>query len=127
MLSVLPFMMFILFLMLKHKKFEHFIPALTFFRMLVISEVARNAFIGIVEVYGTTSSKSNILAVTSAVALAGTVVSLIVCAATYKRSRNNIRLKEDPDEVLKDASDDIVEESPEKAAGENPDETKEES
>ena len=84
-LFVIPLAMFVFFVILKKisrksAKWEAFLPAITAFRLLAASEIARNAFIGIVNVYGTTSSKVMILYVISAALLFATVVCAVACA-----------------------------------------------
>lgn len=79
-LFVLPLAMFVFFSVIKNRADETFLPAVTALRLLVISETARNAFIGIVKVYGTSSSKASILSVCSLILLAAAVVLTVVCA-----------------------------------------------
>ncbi|MBP5765535.1 MAG: hypothetical protein J6X47_00955 [Clostridia bacterium] len=78
-LFLIPLVMFVFFVFLKWRsrksdRWEAFLPAITTFRLLAASEIARNAFIGIVTVYGTASSKTIILYVLSAVLLFVTAV-----------------------------------------------------
>ncbi len=84
-LFVIPLAMFVLFAVLKKRslksrKWEEFLPAITMLRLLAASEIARNAFIGIVTVYGTASSKVMILYVISAILLFATVALTVACA-----------------------------------------------
>ena len=81
-LFLLPLSMFLLFLFMKPERSEHYLPAITCLRLLVAAGIARNAFIGITEVYGTTSSKITNMTVISAALAFATVVATIVCVIT---------------------------------------------
>ncbi|MBR5060143.1 MAG: hypothetical protein IKX06_05155 [Clostridia bacterium] len=89
-LFVLPLSMFVLFSVIKNKAQEDFLPAITALRLLVISEAARNAFIGMIRVFGTSTSRSVILYVCSLVLLAVTLSLTVFCAvrrgASHRKS-----------------------------------------
>ncbi|MBP1587935.1 MAG: hypothetical protein ILO53_06005 [Clostridia bacterium] len=93
-LFLLPLAMFVLFAVIGKKADETFLPAITALRLLVISEMVRNAFIGIVKVYGTASSKAMIPAVISAVLLAATVALTVVCAIRKVRQSRKVKEQE---------------------------------
>lgn len=86
-LWTVPLVMLIVFLALGKINFEPYIQSLTFLRLFAASEIARNAFVGIVEVYGTTSSKAVILLIISIALAASTVVSVIFCAIKRRRTQ----------------------------------------
>ena len=59
-LFLIPLFMFFFCLVLKKLNPEEFWPSITCIRMLAACEIAGNAFVGIVRVYGTVSSKAAI-------------------------------------------------------------------
>ena len=86
-LFVVPLIMAGLFIVLKRTNPEPFLPALTLLRLLAASEIARNAFIGIVEVYGTRTSKDLVLGVVSAFLAAGTVIAAVICGSKVRKKK----------------------------------------
>ncbi len=80
-LSLIPFGMFCLFLIMKKVKynFEPYLLAITFIRLMAASEMARNAFIGIVRVYGTVSSAMYYLYFPAVFFGVAAIISLIIC------------------------------------------------
>ena len=86
-LALIPFVMFLFLLLLKNRNFVPFIEAITFMRLFAAAEIARNAFIGIVRVYGTATVTMYVLYAVSAFFLAATLISFAVCLIRYLRNR----------------------------------------
>lgn len=84
-LFALPLAMLLFCIVLRKKDLGRFLPAFTVFRMFIATGIARNAFIGIVFVYGTASSKSLILAYISGVLLVLSVVLFIISLLRKKK------------------------------------------
>ena len=87
-LFLAPLVMFLLFALLKRRDILPFLPAITLLRLLAASEIARNAFIGIVEVYGTRTSKDVVFGIISIILAIATVVAAAVCTIRHRRSVN---------------------------------------
>ena len=90
-LALIPLAMFGLFLIMKKVKFdfEPYLAAITFLRLFAASEIARNAFIGIIKVYGTVSSAMYYLYILSILFAGASIISFSVCLIiriTHRRS-----------------------------------------
>lgn len=74
-IAAVPIIMLLLFIIMKRTRQKPYLPAITSLRMLAVSELCRNLFIGIIEVYGTATEKSKYFAIIS--------ISLLILTLTF--------------------------------------------